>query len=374
MSFGQKKIDHKNLDRLMQKAQASHSSAIIIYQDNKLVKEWYVDDTSRQTELMSATKSIVSLSFGLLLKQGKIDSLDQPVYSFYPEWKQGKKEGITIRHLLNHTSGIQSLSNTRDIYPSPDFVQLALSAELNTEPGSTFFYNNKATNLLAGIVEKASGLRMDKYLDLYLFKPLGIKEFEWVLDDKGNPHGMSGLQLHPKDLAKIGLLLLNNGKWEKQQLIDKAWIEQSIIPSQSFNPQCGLLWWIVYDKVNYVVDAAQLELVKEYCSSPIFFEKLQLVIGTYSSREAYFAKLESVFGAKWKNEFYQYLQTPGIPISKKKYSTPIGYAAKGYMGQYMYIYPQKKIVAIRMNDDYEKYEQGLDDYESFGSDIYIFSK
>ena len=84
---------------------------------------------------MSATKSIVSLAIGRLIDSGKITSLDQPVSDFYPEWKQGRKKLITVRHLLNHTSGIQNPPITTEIYASPDFVQLALAAELCRRAG-----------------------------------------------------------------------------------------------------------------------------------------------------------------------------------------------------------------------------------------------
>jgi CubicO group peptidase (beta-lactamase class C family) len=98
--------------------------------------------------------------------------------------------------LLNQTSGLQNLrTTTPEIYPSPDFVQLALAAELSSDPGSKFSYNNKAVNLLVGVVKQASGMRMDQYVATEVFEPLVIKDFTWTLDRAGNPHGMAGLQI-----------------------------------------------------------------------------------------------------------------------------------------------------------------------------------
>jgi CubicO group peptidase (beta-lactamase class C family) len=146
---------------------------------------------------------VVSLAVGLLLDEGRIKSLDQPVSDFYPEWRQGAKRRITIRHLLTHTSGLQNAQHTsEEIYPSGDFVQLALAAELTSEPGTAGAYNNKAVNLLAGVVEQASGQKLDAYLRERLFTPLGIVAFEWSRDDAGNPHAMSGLQIRPRDFAR----------------------------------------------------------------------------------------------------------------------------------------------------------------------------
>jgi len=86
----------------------------------------------------------------------------------------------TLRHILSHTSGLQNVPDTRvEIYPSPDFVQLALAAELKYPPGAKFEYNNKAVNLLAGVVERASGKKHDEFMRDEVFTPLGIREFSW---------------------------------------------------------------------------------------------------------------------------------------------------------------------------------------------------
>lgn len=97
---------------------------------------------------------------------GKLTSIDEPVHAFFPEWRQGRKRDITVRMLMEHTSGLQNVPmTTLEIYPSPDFVQLALCAELDAEPGTTFAYNNKAVNLLAGIVERADDERWFDAMD-----------------------------------------------------------------------------------------------------------------------------------------------------------------------------------------------------------------
>ncbi len=100
-------------------------------------------------------------------------SIDDPVSKYYPEWK-GKEgsERSRIRQLLDHTSGMQS-DGSQEVESSPDVVELALAAELTDEPGTHFYYNNKAVNLLAGIVQKASGKKMDALLQSDVFGPLG---------------------------------------------------------------------------------------------------------------------------------------------------------------------------------------------------------
>lgn len=132
-------IDKKALDILIARAKETHSSALVIYHDDKLIFNQSFDDTYVPLDAMSATKSFVSLGIGLLITEGKLSSIDEYVFAYYPEWNQGLKKEITIRHLLNHTSGIQSLRNATEVYSSPDYVQLALAADIVDKPGSSFF-------------------------------------------------------------------------------------------------------------------------------------------------------------------------------------------------------------------------------------------
>ena len=220
-------LDPEAVDRLMEAARSSGSSAVVILRNGKLVVESYFGGRSRRIEAMSATKSIVNLAVGLLVDGGAIDSIDVPGHDLYPEWHQGLKAKITIRHLLDHTSGLQANRNTKAIYRSQDFVQLALAADLTDPPGAAFFYNNKAVNLLPGIVKRASGERMDEYLRERLFEPMGIEDVSWTLDPAGNPHGMSGLQIHAADLAKVGQMMLDGGTWRGERIVSESWIEAS---------------------------------------------------------------------------------------------------------------------------------------------------
>ena len=234
----------QSLSQLKQEAINSHSDSLLVIHNGEVLAEHYTDDGLYPIELMSAFKSVVSLAVGRLISQGKIKSLDQPVFDFYPQWKQGRKQLITIRHLLNHTSGLQNVANAgEEIYPSPDAIKLALAAELTTEPGAAFSYNNKATNLLAGIVQQASGLRLDQYLVAEFFTPMGIEHYKFYYDRSGNPHGMAGLQLLAADFAKFGTLVLNNGRWHDEQLVSADYISDMLAAGQVFNEHCGLLWW-----------------------------------------------------------------------------------------------------------------------------------
>ncbi|MBK6566638.1 MAG: serine hydrolase [Saprospiraceae bacterium] len=195
------------------------------------------------------------------------------------------KKDVTIRHLLNHTSGMQNIPlTTTEIYPSPDFIKLALAAEIVNKPGTTFSYNNKAVNLLAGIVKIASKKRMDNYLAEKIFTPLGIEDFDWELDDEGNPHAMAGFQVLPKDFAKLGQLFIQKGKWEGKQLISEAWFSETGTPNP-LEPTCGLLWWIDYEKKLSIVDDEQINRLKQVGIPDSIMSKIISLKGTYPSAE-----------------------------------------------------------------------------------------
>ncbi len=374
----QKKIENhslneKVLQRLIDRAKKSESDALIIWQNGKPVKESYFGKKRGRIESMSATKSVVALAFGLLIADGKLKSLDEPVYKFYPEWNQGQKSQITIFHLLTQRSGLQSARRTTAIYRSPNFVQLALCAELTDKPGSKWRYNNKGCNLLPGIVQKISGQRMDKLIGERIFKPLGISDWSWSLDKSGNPHGMSGLQIRPEDLVKIGQLMMDGGQWKGQQILPKEFVSRCISDQNSpgkkpkdtksvdfqktkpeelakalgygssFGPSYGLLWWINVEPQVAVTDRL-LALWKSNDVDPAFLKKM--------------AKLKGFTGdALWK-------QVEKANISEREFMSNIvekgqldwdvlgwqdhGYSAEGYLGQYLVVVPKHRIVAVRM--------------------------
>ncbi len=245
MGPGLDRVDSAALARLVEAAENSRTSALVVLHDGELVGSWYDPGGARRIESMSVTKSVVSLAVGRLLALGKVESLDVPVARFYPEWEAGPRAQITLRHLLNHTSGVDSPMPTTPIYRSDDFVRFALEAELTAEPGTEVRYNNNATNLLAGIIGVASGRRMDRFIGEELFAPLGITDFTWTLDSSGNPHGMAGLQIHAVDLARLGQLALQDGVWEGERLLPSGWISESFAPGSELARSVGLLWWLI---------------------------------------------------------------------------------------------------------------------------------
>jgi CubicO group peptidase (beta-lactamase class C family) len=358
-------ISQENLNELLLKAEATNSEAVLISQNGKLITENYfaAGHPDKKIEAMSATKSIVGLAVACMLTDGLIDSLDTPVYHFYPEWNQGRKKWITIRHLVHMTSGLQNHPNAgEEIYPSPDFVQLALAAELTDTPGEVWAYNNKSLNLMAGVVQKITGKRMDMYIGDRLFYPLGITDFTWSLDDAGNPHVMSGCQIKAKDFIKIGELLLNNGTYNNTKIIKPEHIAEVVTPCPQF-PAYGMLWWIDYEENLSKVDDEIIESLQKAGIDDDFVQKMKKMKGTYATNEAFTAKLKEVFGENYYEVIYNALQGKHR-TRKREFKGEVTYRADGYLGNYMIVDPKTKIVAVRMTS-YDSFKDQKDNFPEF---------
>lgn len=340
-------VDPKALERLLEEAKATHSSAVVILKNGKLIGEWTFGKPATRIEAMSVTKSVVGLAVVKLLADGKIPSLDVPVHQYFPEWNQGRKKDITLRHLLNHTSGLDvGGPGTQEIYRSPDFVKLALAAEMAQAPGTQFQYNNKAVNLLAAIVEKVSGKRLDRYLGDALFRPMGITDYSWTLDKAGNPHAMSGLQIQPRDLAKLGQLLVNGGLWQVRQLLPQEWVKRMLAPGEGAARNTGLLWWLETAWHRLFVDEVLLSAWKQAGVPQPIIQAATAMLGKDFQDEDTFIEALGVPVPEFQKEILGRQQKPW----RAEKGPIIGANANGWLGQYLVVLPEHQLVAVRMYD------------------------
>ncbi|MEI9810692.1 MAG: serine hydrolase domain-containing protein [Bacteroidota bacterium] len=373
-SFGQA-ISKSKLDTLLKRAAATHSEAVIIYKDNKIVTEKYfgIGKPGTKVETMSCTKSIVGLAVACMLSDGLIDSLDIPVSQYYPEWKQGQKKDITLRHLVNMTTGIQNDPNASiEIYPSPDFVQLALAAELSSPPGKVWSYNNKSLNLMAGVIKKITGKRMDIYIGERLFRPLQIVDYTWSLDSMGNPHVMSGCQLRPADFARIGLLLMNKGRYNNKVIIKEDKISEVTEPCKQFKGY-GMLWWLDYEQTISVVDDEIISALQKAQLPDDFIAKAIKLKGRYGSNEEYYAAVQAAFGDNPWEYINETLGAKDARLRKKELSGKITYRADGYLGNYIIVDPGTNTVGIRMIS-HQSFKDNDDNFIDFGKLVLDLSK
>ncbi|WP_024891672.1 serine hydrolase domain-containing protein [Luteimonas huabeiensis] len=354
------------LETIARHAAESRSDAVLIVRDGEVLFERGSADPE-PIELMSATKSVVALGIGLLLADGLLESLDAPVATWFPEWRQGRKREITVRMLLDHTSGLQNAPNAgAEIYPAPDVVQLALAAELDAAPGETFSYNNKATNLLAGVVARASGRPLDVYLGERLFAPLGIRPGAWYRDEAGNPHAMAGLPLTARDAARLGQLLLDDGRLpDGTRLLPEGFVEALWRPGPR-SDQVGLLWWRVpaWQRLSLRADAAE-RLAAHGVAEDVAQALLGLAGRSFDDpAQALHAALGEDWGARYVREVTERGLTRRDLFDEAR-GPVIAYAAIGYLGQYIVVVPGKRLVAVRQIRRREDHRVPRDDYAAF---------
>lgn len=226
-------------------------------------------EAATKHDVRSISKSVTSLLVGIAFDRGLLTDLDAQAFSFFPEYealRTPEKDRITLRHLLTMSSGLAwdettvpftDPSNTysqMEVAPRADHYVLA--QPLAARPGEVFNYNSGSAELLGLILRKVSGKRLDAFAKEALFDPLDIKDWDWEGTAAFNPSAASGLRLRPRDLAKIGQLVLERGKWHGRQIVSSSWIEDSITPRLSgkdaammfYRPEgitsYGYLWWL----------------------------------------------------------------------------------------------------------------------------------
>ena len=176
----------------------------------------------------SMCKSITGMAIGMLIEEEKL-KLDENIYDIFPDhinaFSKIFRPVITVENLLTMTSGVTF--NESGIVSGNDWLGSFLNASVNGKPGTEFQYNSLNTYVLSAIVTKRTGETLTEYLTPRLFGPLGITKYYWETCPKGITKGGWGLFLCAEDMAKLGQLYLQRGKWNGQQLVSEYWIEIS---------------------------------------------------------------------------------------------------------------------------------------------------
>ena len=232
-------------------------NSIVILRNGHLVLESYFASfkPGEVHDLASVTKSITGILTGIALDKGFLKDVRQPVIGFFPERSpahlDARKRKLTLEHLLTMTSGLCRNSEEGEEQPakmgqSLDGLQYMLDLPLVEEPGRKFVYSSLAPHLLSAILTRTTGRNLLGFARANLFDPLGIHEVRWEEDHLGNSHGWGDLCLTPVDLAKIGCLLLNGGRWGQTQIVSSNWIQKSMQPQihEDAGTAYGYLWWI----------------------------------------------------------------------------------------------------------------------------------
>jgi CubicO group peptidase (beta-lactamase class C family) len=204
--------------------------------------------------------------FGIAIDRKMIGGIDRAVFDHFPEYadlRTPEKARISLRHLLMMASGLEWDENTpytdaknsqmRMFEASADHLRVALSPPAVAAAGSEWNYSAGCTELLAAVVSKASGKPIEDFAVEELLSPLGISDFAWQRYPDQIASAASGLQLRPRDLAKIGQLVLNRGLWNGQRIISEQWIDESTSPQIGPADRVyfyGYQWWLGRSLIN----------------------------------------------------------------------------------------------------------------------------
>ncbi|HET7293449.1 MAG TPA: serine hydrolase [Vicinamibacteria bacterium] len=219
---------------------------------------------TRLHTMQSVSKSVTSLLVGIAIGSGRLAGVDAPAGRYLQGFRtsgDARQARLSVKHLLTMTAGIAWDETTVDytdpkntcaaMEASQDWVQFVLDQPMAEEPGKRFVYNSGATQLLAEVLRQATGAKPDDFARERLFGPLGITDFYWKRIPNGLPDTEGGLYLSPRDLARLGRLMLADGTWEGRRILPEGWVRESTTAyvAASEDPKqpidYGYKWWLV---------------------------------------------------------------------------------------------------------------------------------
>ena len=230
-------------------------SFLVIKNDSILFEKYY--DGHKQTDIsnsFSVAKSIVTSMMGKAIMEGKIKSLDQPVSDFFEEYKNGLASELTVGDLASMSSGMKwnekyySVINiTSESYFTDDLRSVILGQEIENKPGKEFRYSSGDTQLLAMIIEKATGTSLSNYLSQKFWDPMGAENLAlWQIDseESGMEKAYCCIAATARDFARFGKLYIDKGKWGDTEILDSSFVELSLNPVFDDSPFYGYGWWL----------------------------------------------------------------------------------------------------------------------------------
>ncbi len=241
-----------NTDKTIIKNYRNVYSLLIIKNGYMVFEKYY--NGARETSynpVFSVTKSVLSGLTGIAVRDKLIESTHQKVSELIPKYfdtiDSPKKKDIAIENVLTMTGGLESIDkNYYGFFTSHDWLEYSLERPLTDEIGSKFEYNTGLTQILSAVISEKSGMSTEAFAEKYLFGPLDIKVQRWDRDPTGSYGGGTGLYLTARDMAKFGMLYLNNGRWDNKQIIPEDWVKASSTKQVELDndQDYGYLFWI----------------------------------------------------------------------------------------------------------------------------------
>jgi len=291
--------------------------AFLIIRNDSILYQWYGKnkDKSTITSTFSMSKSFISALIGIALDEGSIKSMNDPITDYLDFLDKKEFSKVTIQHVLDMRSGIKFSENyfspfgdIAKYYYGTNLKKYMKRLKMEGEPGKKFRYISLNTQLLGLILEKATSKPLTAYLQEKLWTPLGMEfDASWSVDSKKNKTEKAFCCINGRalDYAKLGRLYINKGKWNGKQLISENWIKQAyIFTERKNNFVYSNHWWHTRDNIP-VKDSATIQ-------KPYYSDKYAAVPDSYL--------------VKPSRDFF----------------------AQGIFGQYLYVYPEKNIVIVRV--------------------------
>jgi CubicO group peptidase (beta-lactamase class C family) len=240
--------------------QNANLKCLIVWKDGQIVKEKYfhVGDDLSAHDVRSVTKSIMATVIGIAIDKGILPSEEAPIGNYLSalvDTLEPAKAGITMRHLLSMTSGldgndIPDFQEYNNWHNAPNQIEYTLGKRLIFPPGTVFGYNTGASHLMSVILTRAAGTSTFDFAKQHLFQSLGITGNSWGADRQGYYNGGAALCLTPTDMLKIGQLYLNKGVYNGVRIVSESWINKattSKITTNNILPFAsgyGYFWWV----------------------------------------------------------------------------------------------------------------------------------
>ena len=253
---------HKNFNQFTETEELKvlneqrETKSFLVIKNDSIVFEKYYDgyDENSLSNSFSVAKSIVVSLMGKAIMEGKIKGLDQPVSDYFDEYKEGLASELTVGNLASMSSGMKwnekyySVINiTSESYFTDDLRSVILRQKIIDKPGQSFRYSSGDTQLLAMVIEKATGTTLSDYLSEKFWKPMGAENNAlWQLDSDnyGMEKAYCCIASTARDFARFGKLYINNGKWGNEIILDSSFVELATKPIFDSSPYYGYGWWL----------------------------------------------------------------------------------------------------------------------------------
>ena len=219
-----------------------NTQAAILIQGNYIIAEYYGEgyDKSSLVTSWSVAKSFTSTLIGIAIDEGYISSINDPITDYLPEWKGKDQDNILLKHLLAMQSGMDDHPLAGVVF-STNMVKYSLDRDVLRPPETAFSYSNEDSMLLGEILENATGFSVQDYADKKLFNILDVED-KWWADQAGNTVTYASLDMTPRDFAKFGLMIAQDGKWENKEVVSYDWLKSATNNYNDLAPY-GFQWW-----------------------------------------------------------------------------------------------------------------------------------